>query len=56
MKNSKIQAEPRKKIYQKPVFTAYGSIADLTRTANGKCRDNQNAFNNAQPTEGFTCS
>jgi hypothetical protein len=46
----------RRKSYKKPALTIYGDIRRLTQTAAGDCRDNQNAFNNAQPGEGFTCS
>jgi len=45
-----------RKSYNKPTLTTYGDIRQLTQTAAGDCRDNQNAFNNAQPGDGFTCS
>jgi hypothetical protein len=46
----------RKKNYKRPTLTTYGDIRQLTKTAAGECRDNENAFNNAQPGAGYTCS
>lgn len=56
MKAEKSKTGRGKKDYKAPSLTTYGNIKQLTRTAAGDCRDNQNAFNNAQPGEGFTCS
>lgn len=36
-----------KRLYKKPLLTPYGGIAELTRTKDGNCQDNENAFNNA---------
>ncbi|MBT8039535.1 MAG: hypothetical protein KJN78_04805 [Gammaproteobacteria bacterium] len=56
MKDENMQPSGDKKGYKKPTLTTYGDIQQLTQTAAGDCRDNANAFNNAQPGNGFTCS
>jgi hypothetical protein len=48
MKERKERGGQEKRPYAKPSLTSYGSITELTRTAAGNCRDNVNAFNNAQ--------
>ena len=50
MKARKERGGQEKRPYAKPSLTSYGSITELTRTAAGNCRDNVNAFNNAQLT------
>ncbi len=56
MKAEKKHPGGQRKTYQKPTLTTYGDIRQLTRTEAGECRDNKNAFNNAKPGAGFTCS
>jgi hypothetical protein len=56
LKTDKKNPAKQKKDYEKPALTTYGSIAQLTQTQAGECRDNENAFNNAQPAQGYTCS
>jgi len=48
MQRKKDQLKREKRPYRKPSLTPYGGIAELTRTASGNCRDNVNAFNNAE--------
>ena len=45
-KENRLKSEKRP--YRKPLLIPYGGIAELTRTASGTCRDNVNAFNNAE--------